>query len=75
MCEFVLDLNEMVEGFGPSAKSLAPYLDVITTRFAPFVRKVGQRLEITAEGRPLTRMIASVLDLHVPEGVRYSRAS
>ncbi len=75
MCEFVLDLNEMVEGFGPSAESLAPYFDVITTRFAPFVRKVGQRLEITAEGRPLTRMIASVLDLHVPEGVRYSRAS
>jgi oxygen-independent coproporphyrinogen-3 oxidase len=44
-------------------------------RFAPFATLDENRITIAPEGRALTRIIASVLDQHVPEGVRYSRAS
>jgi len=75
MCEFALDLDELAIEFGPAAHDLQPFLKAIATRYTPFVRHQRSRLEITPQGRPLTRMIASVLDQHVPEGMRYSRAS
>lgn len=50
-------------------------LSEIAGRFAPFVQPDGSRILILPEGRPLTRIIASVFDQHLPEGVRYSRAS
>jgi oxygen-independent coproporphyrinogen-3 oxidase len=61
--------------FGPCAEGLIPQLSEIAARFAPFVRRDGSHIEILPEGRPLTRIIASAFDQHVPEGVRYSRAS
>ncbi len=75
MCAFNLDLDALSAEFGPSAQSLLPYLEDMSQRFAPFVRLREGRIDIAPEGRALTRIIASVLDQHVPEGVRYSRAS
>ncbi|MFA8386363.1 MAG: oxygen-independent coproporphyrinogen III oxidase [Pelagibaca sp.] len=75
MCTFMLDLAELSREFGPPAYQLRPYLQDMATRFAPFAVLEGQRISIAPEGRSLTRIIASVLDQHVPEGVRYSRAS
>ncbi len=75
MCNFQLDLDALAAEFGPAAYALAPSLNTMVTRFAPYVTQNDMLLRIAPEGQPLTRIIASVLDQHVPEGVRYSRAS
>ncbi|KQI73696.1 coproporphyrinogen III oxidase [Loktanella sp. 5RATIMAR09] len=75
MCEFTLDLNDLASEFGPQSAALKPSLSFMAERFAPYAVFDGHKLAIAPEGQPLTRMIASVLDQHVPEGVRYSRAS
>jgi len=75
MCYFALDLEDLSRDYGPRAYTLRPCLEGIETRFKPFARLVGQRVSIAPEGRSLTRIIASTLDQHVPEGVRYSQAS
>jgi len=75
MCEFTLDLEQLSKAFGPQAYSLTPTLAEIAARFAPFASLSKGRLTITPEGRALTRIIASTFDQHVPEGLRYSRAS
>jgi oxygen-independent coproporphyrinogen-3 oxidase len=75
MCYFALDLDDLSRDYGPRAYTLRPCLEDIETRFKPFARLVGQRISIAPEGRSLTRIIASMLDQHVPEGVRYSQAS
>ncbi|MEQ8902059.1 MAG: oxygen-independent coproporphyrinogen III oxidase [Roseovarius sp.] len=75
MCTFALDLDDLSQEFGARAQTLLPCLMEVATRFAPFAKLTGKRIEIAPEGRSLTRIIASVFDQHVPEGVRYSRAS
>ncbi|WP_297771797.1 oxygen-independent coproporphyrinogen III oxidase [uncultured Roseovarius sp.] len=75
MCAFALDLDDLSQEFGPHAQELLSCLREVATRFAPFAKLTGKRIEIAPEGRSLTRMIASAFDQHVPEGVRYSRAS
>jgi len=75
MCYFTLDLDALSLEYGPRAHALAPYLAEMAERFAPFAKLEGTRISISPEGRALTRIITSVLDQHVPEGVRYSRAS
>ncbi len=75
MCDFTLDLHDLGAEFGPAAYALAPALAEMANRFAPYATLDDTRLDIAQDGRPLTRIIASVLDQHVPEGVRYSRAS
>ncbi len=75
MCEFTLDLDDLSRHHGSRAYTLRPCLEDMETRFKPFARLVGQRISILPEGRSLTRIIASMLDQHVPEGVRYSQAS
>ncbi len=75
MCDFALDLGKLIQQFGASAAELAPRLQAIADEFAPFVTFDGLVLRITQDGRPLTRIIASGLDQHVPDGARYSAAS
>ncbi|MDC0660119.1 oxygen-independent coproporphyrinogen III oxidase [Leisingera sp. SS27] len=75
MCEFRLDRAELRLRFGDLAASLDADLAQIAARFGDLVILDEDVLEILPEGRPLTRIIASCFDAHVPEGVRYSRAS
>jgi oxygen-independent coproporphyrinogen-3 oxidase len=75
MCDFRLDLDELQSEFGPRATSLAPILSGIAAKYGDFVHLTDQRLEISPEGRPLTRMIAAEFDQHVPDRLTYSRAS
>lgn len=75
MCTFSLDLNDLRREVGPRAVTLLPFLKEMATRFSSVTKLAGKRIEIAPEGRALTRIIASILDQHVPEGVRYSRAS
>lgn len=75
MCEFRLDREELQQRFGSLTKVLEEDLLQVEERFGEFVRLTQEALEIRPEGQPLTRIIASVFDAHVPDGVRYSRAS
>lgn len=47
----------------------------IRERFAPATTFDGRRLAVQPGWRVLTRIVAGGFDAHVPEGVRYSRAS
>lgn len=75
MCTFTLDLEELSNVYCTTAYALLPYLQEMATRLAPFAELEGQRIDISPDGRCLTRIIASVLDQHVPEGLRHSRTS
>lgn len=75
MCEFRLDRAELRQSFGDLAASLDADLAHIAARFGDLVHLEEEALGILPGGRPLVRIIASCLDAHVPEGVRYSRAS
>lgn len=75
MCMFTLDLHELKDEFGPFADTLSSSLAEMATRFAPFATLTENRLDIAPAGRALTRIIASTLDQHVPDGIKYSRAS
>ncbi len=75
MCDFQLDLADLRQEFGPGAAALSPILTQVAARFGAMVSQEGDRLAILPDGRPLTRIVASMFDTHVPDGVRYSRAS
>jgi oxygen-independent coproporphyrinogen-3 oxidase len=75
MCSFCVDLDDLRAEFGAAANALAADLAQVAARYGDLVRWTENRLEIAPEGRALTRIIASAFDAHVPEGVRYSRAS
>lgn len=75
MCDFRLNLNDLEPEFSTTAKVLAPILKLVAARFGTLVSREGDVLTILPDGRPLTRIVASMFDAHVPDGVRYSRAS
>lgn len=75
MCDFRLDRDALRREFGALAATLAPTLAAVAERFGDLVRLDDAALDIRPEGRPLTRIIASAFDAHVPDGVRYSQAS
>ena len=75
MCEFRISREELRQRFGSLTDVLDADLGRIAERFGALVRLTDEALEILPEGRPLTRIIASGFDAHMPEGVRYSRAS
>ena len=75
MCDFRLDRAALRAAFGPGARGLDPIVAQVAARFGDLVEVSDQALAITPAGRPLTRLVASAFDAHVPEGVRYSQAS
>lgn len=75
MCEFRLDRVELQQRFADLTTTLEPDLIAIAARFGDLVQLDADALEILPEGRALTRIMASCLDAHKPDGVRYSRAS
>lgn len=75
MCDFRLDRAALRETFGAAAETLDPVVAEVAAQFGDFVALSESELRITAAGRPLTRIIASAFDAHVPEGMRYSQAS
>jgi oxygen-independent coproporphyrinogen-3 oxidase len=75
MCDFSLDLTAL-EAEHPEATSLlAGDIAAIGRDFGPAVAVDEAGVRIREGWRALTRIIASRLDAHVPDGVRYSRAS
>lgn len=75
MCDFRLDRKELALTFGDLSEVLEPDLLKAAARFGDLVTLNNEALEIHPDGRPLTRLIASVLDAHMPAEARFSRAS
>ncbi len=75
MCDFRLDRAGLCDRFGPLAGQLDAEIALVADRFGNFVTVTDEALEIAPAGRPLTRIIASAFDAHVPDGMRYSQAS
>lgn len=75
MCDFDLDLDALRVQFGAAAGTLATTVAMIAVHYGDLVAARDGGLTILPEGRALTRIIASAFDMHIPEGVRYSRAS
>jgi len=75
MCDFCLDFDALRTQFGTAAGTLATTVAMIAERYGDLVTANESALTILPEGRALTRIIASAFDKHIPEGVRYSRAS
>jgi oxygen-independent coproporphyrinogen III oxidase len=75
MCDFTLDRKALEQEFGTLCAGLEEDLTKVVARFGDLVILSTQRLEITAEARPLTRLIASLFDAHMPADAKFSRAS
>ena len=75
MCRFSVDLIELKMRHGKLVASLDGDLRQIADRFGSLVTLDSDALTLLPQGRALTRVMASILDAHMPEGVRFSRAS
>ncbi|MDO8884350.1 MAG: coproporphyrinogen III oxidase, partial [Pseudotabrizicola sp.] len=75
MCDFRLNLTDLQPEFGVAATALAPIMKHAAAKFGELISCEGDVLRILPDGRALTRIVASMFDDHVPEGVRYSRVS
>ncbi|MFV1530212.1 MULTISPECIES: oxygen-independent coproporphyrinogen III oxidase [unclassified Phaeobacter] len=75
MCDFLLDLTELRQRYGPICQQLTADLEEVTATYGELVTWADDALRVKPEGRALTRIIASAFDAHKPEGVRYSQAS
>ena len=73
MCEFEIDLDRLA--LHPDASSLLPVHDAILNAFGPYVVKTGSRIQITPQGRALTRIIAQKYDGFSDIAAQYSQAS
>lgn len=75
MCDFHLDRDALHARFGDMAGGLDATCALIADRFGDLVSLDDAGLCILPEGRPLTRIIASAFDAHMPAEARFSRAS
>ena len=75
MCDFTLDRTALRQQFGELTAGLDADLDRVMARFGELVSLSVDRLEIPREARPLTRIIASLFDAHMPADAKFSRAS
>ncbi len=75
MCDFALDREALTQQFGTLTAGLDADLDQVVARFGDLVSLTDAKLEITEEGRPMTRIIASLYDAHMPADAKFSRAS
>jgi oxygen-independent coproporphyrinogen-3 oxidase len=73
MCNFAIDLTAL--NTRPYADVLVPIHAAILRDFAGHVVQDGNMLRITAEGRPLTRIIAQRYDGFSDITAQYSQAS
>ena len=75
MCDFRLDLPALRATHGTAADRLRPDMALLAEQFGDLVETTPEALTIRPAGRPLTRIIASRFDVHMPQGARFSQAS
>lgn len=74
MCDFRLSRHELVSAFGADAETLDALINRAGARFGEFVKLTHDGLEITQDGRPLTRMIATIFDEYAMDKAGHSSA-
>ena len=75
MCDFKLNRRELHQTFGALSAVLEADIAQAEARFGDLLLVTDEALDIRPEGRPLTRLVASVFDAHMPADARFSRAS
>ena len=75
MCDFKLNRRELHQTFGALSAVLEADIAQAEARFGDLLLVTDEALDIRPEGRPLTRLVASVFDEHMPADARFSRAS
>lgn len=74
MCDFAISTAEMSRDYGLSPSRQAEIFAPILSRFGEMVRHDAKGLSIPPEARPLTRMIAQMLDGYVMASAGHSTA-
>ncbi|MBL4807851.1 MAG: oxygen-independent coproporphyrinogen III oxidase [Rhodobacteraceae bacterium] len=74
MCDFQMDLDALTAEFGDFTKSLFSDCRQVSETFPNFTTFDGNVLKINPEGRPLTRIIATVFDTYTTSEAKHSRA-
>lgn len=74
MCDFAVSRTEMIAQYGADPALLEALFASAAERFGKFVSVNDYGLEIPTEGRPLTRMIATVFDAYSMANVGHSSA-
>ncbi|MFT6786447.1 MAG: oxygen-independent coproporphyrinogen-3 oxidase [Sulfitobacter sp.] len=64
MCDFAINSDEIIEGFGTTRAQLEKMYRQASEAFPDMVRITSEGIEIVHEGRPLTRMIARTFDTY-----------
>lgn len=75
MCDFTLDLKALRLEFGDLCQTLQADITQVCERFGDLVTLTDDALVIRPDARPLTRLIASLFDAHMPADAKFSRAS
>lgn len=74
MCDFAIDAAEMVLEHSLTPDDLDRAFAPIAARFGRMVRVGPWGLQVSPEGRPLTRMIANMLDAYMAASTSHSSA-
>ena len=74
MCDFRLDFTELKQDYGDEADDIVDECYRAIAEFPDFVRLHPDGLEVLANGRPLTRIIANVFDTFTTAQAKHSRA-
>ncbi|MCC1481124.1 oxygen-independent coproporphyrinogen III oxidase [Roseibaca sp. Y0-43] len=74
MCDFRVSAQELCTQFGAPADAVEGLFKAACDKFGEFVAREGDALVIPQEGRPLTRMIATIFDAYSMEKTGHSSA-
>ncbi len=74
MCDFRVDRGELVAGYGAPGATVDALFAAAAARFGRFVVHSPDALVIPPEGRPLTRMVATVFDAYAMAKTGHSSA-
>lgn len=74
MCDFAINRAALVERLGADPVELDQLFDRVALKYGAFVKRTSAGLQIPAEGRPLTRMIATMFDEYAMAKAGHSSA-
>ncbi|MDD7972119.1 oxygen-independent coproporphyrinogen III oxidase [Roseinatronobacter alkalisoli] len=74
MCDFAINRNELVQDFNASPAEVDALFDLAVQKYGEFVQRTSDGLQIPAEGRPLTRIIATIFDEYAMAKAGHSSA-
>ncbi|MBR3370741.1 MAG: oxygen-independent coproporphyrinogen III oxidase [Rhodobacteraceae bacterium] len=74
MCDFAINREELVKDLGANPTEVDQIFDLAVLKYGEFVKRTSTGLAIPTEGRPLTRMIATIFDEYAMAKTGHSSA-